>query len=225
VRFIPATLRVEDFAQGDASGPRRDHGLDDRPVVLSFGHVIPIRNRVPLIRALPALLERVPDVRVVVVGEVYDDEYRRVADELGVSDHVVTVGRVEHRLVPDYLAAATVECHELGIHGLGITTLEVMAARVPVFAAVRRDVFPGIDLEDWPDIHIIDEPDPAAIADGIAELLTSEDARSRAVEAQFRFVSTYFRSDVVAGTYLALFEELLAAGAGDRPVPGPRVER
>ena len=99
-------------------------------------------------------------MRVLVVGEVYYDEFLRLAEELGVAEHVVVTGRVPHAEVPDYLAAATVESHDLDGHGLGITTMEVMAARVPVFARVRRDVFPGIDLDQWPELQIVESAEP-----------------------------------------------------------------
>ncbi len=209
VRFIPATLRVEDFARGEGDAVRATHDLGEAPVILSFGHVIPIRSRVPLIRALPFIVEAFPDVRVLVVGEVYFDEFQRVAVELGVDKHLVVTGRVPHTAVPDYLAAATVESHDLDGHGLGISTMEVMAAGVPIFARVRRDAFPGIDLDQWPDLQIVESADPAAIAASINALLASQTFRDQVAERQLEFVNQYFRADVVAGDYLAVFEELL----------------
>jgi glycosyltransferase involved in cell wall biosynthesis len=208
VRFIPATLQVEQFGTGDGQRVRTQLRLGDRPIILSFGHVIPIRSRVPLVQALPRIVERFPDVAVVVVGEVYYDEFQRLAKQLGVDRHLVVVGRVPHAEVPDYLAAATVESHDLDGHGLGITTMEVMAAGVPIFARVRRDVFPGIDLDDWPELHIVEEADPAAIADSICELLESADLRAKVAERQFEFVNTYFRAEAVSSQYLQLFAEL-----------------
>ena len=210
VQFIPATLRVDQFATGDGDRVRKQLGLGDRPIILSFGHVIPIRSRVPLIQALPRIAEQFPDVRVLVVGEVYYDEFQRLACELGVADHVIVTGRVPHAEVPDYLAAATVESHDLDGHGLGITTMEVMAARVPIFARVRRDVFPGIDLDEWPELQIVESAEPAAIADSICHLLSSAEFRAQVAERQFEFVSRYFRAEVVAGRYLELFDELRA---------------
>ncbi len=210
VRFIPATLRVDEFGAGDGQRVRRDLGLGDRPIILSFGHVIPIRSRVPLVQALPRIVERFPDVGVLVVGEVYYDEFQRLARELGVADHVLVTGRVPHTEVPDYIAAATVESHDLDGHGLGITTMEVMAARVPIFARVRRDVFPGIDLDEWPELQIVDGAEPRAIADSICRLLGSAELREQVTDRQFEFVNRYFRADVVAGQYLRLFDELVA---------------
>jgi glycosyltransferase involved in cell wall biosynthesis len=215
VRFIPATLRVDEFATGDGQVVRDRFGLAQAPVILSFGHVIPIRSRVPLIRALPYIVKEFPDVKVLVVGEVYYDEFQRVATELGVLDHVVIAGRVPHAEVPDFLAAATVESHDLDGHGLGITTMEVMAARVPIFARVRRDVFPGIDLDQWPDLQIVESAEPEAIAESICRMLRSAEFRTLVAERQYEFVNRYFRAEVVAAEYLSIFADLLpTAGTG-----------
>jgi glycosyltransferase involved in cell wall biosynthesis len=210
VLFIPATLRVHEFSKGAADVVRNRWNLGEDPVVLSFGHVIPIRSRVPLINALPRIVAEFPTMKVLVVGEVYYDEFQKVAERLGVAEHVITVGRVPHVDVPDYLAAATVESHDLDGHGLGITTMEVMAARVPIFARVRRDVFPGIDLDQWPELQIVESAEPEAIAESICHLLRSAEFRAQVAERQFEFVCRYFAADVVAKQYLDLFAQRLA---------------
>jgi glycosyltransferase involved in cell wall biosynthesis len=211
VRFVPATLRVEEFAGGDGQSIRDRFGLGVAPVVLSFGHVIPIRSRVPLIRALPYIVKEFPDVKVLVVGEVYYDEFHRVAAELGMLDHIVETGPVMHADVPHYLAAATVGSHDLDGHMLGIGTLETMAARVPIFARVRRDVFPGIDLDEWPELQIVEDADPESIARSICDLLRSAELRAQVAERQFEFVSRYFRAELIGAEYLLMFDALVRA--------------
>lgn len=222
VRFIPATLQVEKFHTGDGDAIRERHAVGNAPVLLSLGHVIPIRSRVPLVRALPYVLREHPDVKVLVVGEVYYDEFLHVADELGVRDHLVVVGRVPHREVPDYLAASTAESHDLDGHGLGITTMEVMAAHVPVFARVRRDVFPSVDLDQWPELlrswraqSPRRSPRPSTCC-----------CRHPRCEPVWRTGSTSSSSstsaEVVAGQYLELFEGIVV---GKLPPGRPIVDR
>ena len=216
VSFIPATLDTAGFGSGDGARVRKLLELGERRVILSFGHVIPIRSRKPLIRAIPALIERIPDAVVVVVGQVYDTEFLRIAEELGVSDRVITVGRVPHAEVPDFLAASDLECHELDGHGVGITTFEVMAAGVPVVAAAPTDTFPGIDLDDWPALRLSGDPSPDALAGRIADVLdSSEDAVSEMVTQQRDFIEQNFSIDVVAQKYLDLFDELTAPSKQD----------
>jgi glycosyltransferase involved in cell wall biosynthesis len=83
--------------------------------------------------------------------------------------------------------------------------MEVMASKVPIFARVRRDVFPGIDLDEWPLLQIVESADPRAIADSICRLLGSAEFREEVADCQWEFVNRYFRSEVVAGQYLELF--------------------
>jgi glycosyltransferase involved in cell wall biosynthesis len=210
VRFIPATLEVDRFRRGDAQRVRDLHGLAEGPIILSLGHVIPTRSRLPLIRALPRILDRHPHATVLVVGAIRDHRFLRLAEELGVRDRVVAVGAVAHREVADYLAAAALDCHDLDGHTLGITTMEVMAAGVPMFAIVRRDVFPGIDFRDWPALQVVEEATSEEIADALCRLLDSRELRAEVVEQQLRFVTAHFRADDVADRYLRLFDEVLA---------------
>jgi glycosyltransferase involved in cell wall biosynthesis len=115
--------------------------------------------------------------------------------------------------VADLLAAATVVSQDLDGHMLGIGTLEAMAAGVPVFARVRRDVFPGIDLDEWPSLQIVERADPEAIAESICELMRSADLRSRVVDQQLDFVNRYFRVETIAAQYLSIFESLTTQGS------------
>jgi len=210
VQFIPATLDVNAFHSGD---PRRvliNHRLDGKRVILSFGHVIPIRSRIPLIKALPRILERVPNAQVLVVGHVYDSRFLDLAHELGVEEHVSVVGRVPHAEVPDYLASAEVEVHDLDGHGLGITTFEVMAAGVPIVASVDKDVFPGINLNDWPDVRIRENLDVRQLAEEIVELLSfRRDQKEALIKAQIEFVTANFSTSVVARQYETLFRSMV----------------
>ena len=165
--------------------------------------MIPIRSRKPLVRALPELMRDVPDVVVVVVGHVYDTEFLRIADELAVADRLVIVGRVPHAEVPDYLAAADVECHDLDGHGIGITTFEVMAAGVPIVANVPRDLFPGVSLDRWPQLRIGTYDTPSTLAKELAEVLQADPSTLQAsIQQQIDFVQSNFSADVVAARYI-----------------------
>ncbi len=69
-------IDADRFIGVDGREVRERLGLVDRPVVLSLGHVIPlIRDRLALVHAMPYLLERQPDLVVLVVGHVFDDTF------------------------------------------------------------------------------------------------------------------------------------------------------
>jgi glycosyltransferase involved in cell wall biosynthesis len=202
------------FVGVDGSEVRERLGLEDRPVVLSLGHVIPlIRDRVALVHALPHLIENHPDLVVLVVGHIFDDTFLQVAESLGVRDHIICTGEVAKEEVPSYVAACNVESHDLHYFGLGTTTLEVMAAGVPVVAVVRTDNFPGLELRSGENITIVPEDDPKALAGAIQELIDLPASARRVAEGQRKFVVDHFSMAAVARDYVALYERLTSAGA------------
>jgi len=210
VGFIPATLDVHAFGAGDPSRIIERFGLVGKKVILSFGHVIPIRSRIPLIRALPEILRKIPNAQVVVVGEVYDTTFLKIAEELGVSSHITVVGRVPHVDVPDYLAAADIETHDLDIHGIGITTFEVMAAGVPIIASVDSNVFPGIDLGLWPKVRILSGLSTSQLSHEIVDLLNADSVQIKEMQIQqLDFITKNFSVEIVAEKYLSVFLELI----------------
>jgi glycosyltransferase involved in cell wall biosynthesis len=201
----------ERFVGHERSTARNDLGIGDRPMILSVGHVIPlIRDRLPLIRALPALVERRPDVVVVVVGNVFDDAFLKLADELGVRAHVISVGEVPKDEVPKYVAAADVEGHDFHNFGLGTASLEVMAAGVPVVSVVQEDNFPGLPLRSWENVVRVPEDDPAALAEAILTLLDDPELAAKVGEGQRRFIVENFSIETVTEKHELLYRRVIS---------------
>jgi glycosyltransferase involved in cell wall biosynthesis len=190
---------------------RQELGLDTSPIILSLGHVIPVRDRLALVNALPLILRRHPNALLVVVGAVYDARFLDRARELGVLEHVRTPGALPRDEIPAYLAAADVDAHDLSGYGLGTANLEAMAAGVPVIAAVDEDNFPGIDLRSWESLILVPPDDPDAIAAAIDRVITDAPARERLIEGQRALVSAHFTLDRVAEAHLALFARAITS--------------
>jgi glycosyltransferase involved in cell wall biosynthesis len=206
LHFAPVMLHAERFVAGDGEAARARFDLGAGPLILSLGHVVPVRDRVALVRALPLLLDARPDLKVVIVGELYTDEFRQVAEGLGVASAIVTTGRVPHDAIRDLLGAASLETHDLQGIGLGITTLEAMAASVPVVAYVPDDNYPGMSLTTFPELALLPDAEPATIARAVLELLDDPARREIVVEEQHRFVDSIFGPGAVAGRYEAVFD-------------------
>lgn len=211
-RIVPIRIGIDPgrLAGADGTAVTKELGLEHRPVVLSIGHVIPLRNRIALVRAMPYLIEKRPDIAVVVVGTGYDDHFVRLAQQLGVSDHLIVTGGVERDAAPRYVAAAAVEAHDFQGYGLGTSTLEVMAAGVPVVSVVRTDNFPGLELRSWENIVIVPPDDPRALAEAIVRLLDDPDLAERVGDGQRRFILDHFSIDAVADEHLALYQRVIS---------------
>jgi 1,2-diacylglycerol 3-alpha-glucosyltransferase len=204
-------IDADHLGGGDGTDVREELGLGDRPVVLSIGHVIPVRNRLLLMRAMPHLIEKRPDVAVVVVGTVYDDRFITLADELGVRDNLIVTGGVPREAVPQYVAAADVEGHDFQGYGLGTASLEVMAAGVPVVAVIREGNFPGLELRSWENVVIVPPDDARAMAEAIVRLLDDRDLARRIGEGQRRLIRDHFSIEAVTDRHLELYERLIGA--------------
>ena len=91
---------------GDRDRGRARLGLGDAPIIMSIGHVIPQRNRLAVVEALPKVLKAHPDAKFVVAGRVYYDPFLKRAEELGIADSVISLGAVPKTETPDLMATA-----------------------------------------------------------------------------------------------------------------------
>jgi len=118
------------------------------------------------IRALPAVLERHPDARLVVLGE--GAERRRLeqlAEELGVPVHLA--GRVPD--VAAWLRRAAVLVHPVRWEGFGLAVLEGMLAGLPVVAS-RVSSLPEL-VADGETGMLVPPEDPHALASALVRVL------------------------------------------------------
>ena len=196
---------------GDAAIGRELAGVGDAPILLSVGHVIPLRDRVGLVEALPAVLARHPQARLVVAGRVYYDVFLRRADALGVGYAVRPLGAVPKSSIPHLLAAATVESHEQG-DGMGTATLEAMAAGVPVVGWGRLDNFPGGALHDGQDVMLTHRGDVQGLAQRLVRVLDDVPAARAMGERGRALVDAHFTLERVLDAHLATLAELVARG-------------
>ena len=71
----------------------------ETPVLLFFGFVRPYKGLHVLLQAMPAVVRALPDVRLVVAGECYEDEaiYRKLVEEHDLHEHV----QLRFEYIPD----------------------------------------------------------------------------------------------------------------------------
>ncbi|GLZ79101.1 glucosyltransferase [Actinorhabdospora filicis] len=205
--YIPVGVEPDWTLGGDPALVRERHGLGDAPLILSIGHVIPLRDRVTLVESLPKVLAEFPDAKLLVVGRTYFDAYQKRAQQLGVTHAIVEVGVVPKSDIPHYLAAASVESHEQGF-GLGTATLEAMAAGVPVVAPARADNFPGIDLVDGGNIWLTPLGDSDAMADNIIAVLRDPAHAKEVALAGQALIREHFTMDRVLDKHLEVLGRL-----------------
>ncbi|WP_236790137.1 glycosyltransferase family 4 protein [Amycolatopsis sp. GM8] len=197
---LPIPIDTEFFDRAEIHA-----GARENPSIVSLGHVIPLRNRLPLVEALPSILAKHPETKVTVVGRVYHDEFLHRAEELGVRDAIVVRGAVPRAEVPSYFAAADIVTHDLN-GGCGTASLEAMLSGTATIASAAADNYPGVDLRNGDNILLVPPDDPAAVAEAVIGLLDDPAWRADLARRQSALVREHFALDVVAKHHLRLLE-------------------
>jgi len=157
-----------------------------------------------LVRALPAIRHRVPDAALLLVsGGPYRSTVERLADEIGMAEHVVFTGSVPWAELPAHYAAGDVfamPCRTrrggLDVEGLGIVYLEASATGLPVVAGDSGGA-PDAVLDGetgW----VVRGGSPEEAAERITVLLADAELRRRMGERGREWVEEKWRWDLLA---------------------------
>jgi phosphatidylinositol alpha-1,6-mannosyltransferase len=199
-RFVPAPRNA---------AVREQLGWGNRRVILTVGALQRRKGQDTLIRALPAIRRRCPDVLYVMAGEGWERDYlQRLAADQGVGD------LVQFRGVPtdDELIQCYQQCdlfalpnRRIGwdIEGFGIVLLEAQACGKAVIAGMSGGT--GDTLEPGVTGHLVPGDDPNRVAEVVVSLMTERDRAERMGREGRQFVVERFDWSVLRQQALELF--------------------
>jgi len=183
LEYVPPGVDTDRFSPDPAARAemRSRYGLGDRPVIVCLSRLVPRKGQDMLIRALPAIRERVDGAALVIVGGgPYMETLRRLAGETDMTEHVVFTGGVPGPELPAHHAMADVfamPCRTRGagldVEGLGIVFLEASSTGVPVVAGDSGGA--PETVRDGETGRIVDGTDVGQIATAISEILVDPD--------------------------------------------------
>lgn len=193
LEYLPPGVDVDRFCPDEVARARlrARYGLGGRPVIGCVSRLVPRKGQDMLIRALPAIRQRIDDAVLVIVGNgPYREHLEKLAARFGVTEQVVFTGGVPadelpaHHAMPDVFA---MPCRTRGsgmdVEGFGIVFMEASASGVPVVAGDSGgapetvvDGETGLVVDGW---------DVGAIAAAVGDLL-ADPARAAAMGAAGR---------------------------------------
>lgn len=148
----------------------------------------PRKGMASLIAALPALVERHPDLEVLVVGRGDEDRLRKEAGAH--AGHLRFLGQVTDEEKASALRSADVYCApNLGGESFGIVLVEAMAAGTAVVAS-ELDAFRRV-LRDGAAGILVPLDDPQRLSEALDSVLTDADRREALVATAARIVAEY----------------------------------
>jgi len=212
--YVPNGVDRDRFAQVDpakAQTLRRELGLDNKKVVAYVGSMSLVNHPVDLLlEAFAVVRGRRSDAVLILAGGGEDyDSLRRRAEELGLAEAVIFVGRVKPEIAPYYLAVADVSVEpvhdDLTARARSpLKVFESLAVGTPVVTGDvgdRRDILSappqspptlGGKFRNGGAGLLVEAGDAQALAEGILTILEDSDLAHAMQEAALSLRERYY---------------------------------
>jgi phosphatidylinositol alpha-1,6-mannosyltransferase len=174
---------------------RCELGLPEGRLLVTVGHVSERKGQDVVVRALPRVLESAPDAHYVAVGlPTTGPALRKLAQSLGVDDHVWLPGRLEPRLLVGLLNAADIfvlTSRRTGtgdVEGFGIAVVEAALCGLPAIVSSGSGLAEAVREGETGLVVPPEDPDETAAA--VIALLEDDSLRkSMGLRARARALS------------------------------------
>ena len=181
---------------------RQKYGIEktDR-IIVTIARVLPRKGQDNVIRSIPKILEEVPGLKYLVVGEgKYKKDFEQLADDLGVADKVIFTGGVENSRINDYLDLSDIfimpnRLWNNKVEGLPNAIIEASARGLPVIAGNHSGSVEAV-------VHgetgfLVEAEDPEKIGEALIELLTDKEKLESFGKNGKQFIKNNFSTTVV----------------------------
>ncbi|RMH64300.1 MAG: glycosyltransferase family 1 protein [Calditrichaeota bacterium] len=215
IQVVPNGVNLELFYPAP---PRVDlqekYQLRGRRVLLTLSRVIGRKGHDIVIRALPALVEKYPNLLYLIAGAWHQDFYERLQAlirEKDMADYVRFTGRLEDDALPDvynlaeiYIMVSKGSGESGNSEGFGITYLEANACEKPVIGS-NVDGIPDA-IEDGVNGLLVEANNVDVTRRAIERLLHDADLRDKLGRAGRSRIERQFTWEKVTGRILNLLE-------------------
>lgn len=139
IRTIPAGVDLDLFQPLNREYAKQSLGISESKILLSVGRIEPLKGLDLLLRSM-ALLNDIPDIRLIIVGGDTEnnqelDRLKLLASDLGISERTTFTGAVEQSDLPEYYSAADAFILPSYYESFGLVALEAMACGTPVISS------------------------------------------------------------------------------------------
>lgn len=184
--------------------------LPDDPLVGIVARLDPLKGQDDLLATLPALVERHPRLKLLLVGDGWHRaELQAMADRLKVQSQVIFAGLVSKARVMEYLAAMDVMALPSYQEGQGRTLVEALAAGCAVVGYDAGGI--GEVCIDGQTGRLVPVGDRQALGQAIHELLDDPPHRARLAQVGRQHVMDHFDASIMTHKLEALYHQALAS--------------
>ncbi len=181
VTVIPNAVDIDKFAVGGVADLdlKASLGLADKRLIGFIGSFYAYEGLNILLQAVPAMLARLPDLRVLMVGGgPQDTQLRKLAKDLGIEQQVVFTGRVPHDQVQRYYDLLDVMVYprlSMRVTNL-VTPLKPLEAMAQGRVLAASDVGGHLEMIEHGKTGVLFKADdPASLAERVGDLLAARE--------------------------------------------------
>ena len=196
-------------ARPDAAAVRREFGIPAEALVVGkIARLFELKGHDELFDAAPAVVERFPDVRFLLIGDgALGDHLRQRARDMGIERNIVFAGLIERERIPEMLSAMDVLVHTSLREGIARVLPQALAMGKPCVSfaidGAPEVVIPGQTGE------LVAAGDSAGLTDALSRLLADPDLRARLGEGGRRLVDPMYRAETMVDQIAAVYHRLL----------------
>jgi glycosyltransferase involved in cell wall biosynthesis len=200
------------FKRGDSSAFLKKFGIPANRKRLTFaGRMHPEKRIETLLNAMPRIVQGYPDVHAVIVGSGYKlPLMRKLAQELGIADHVTFCGHVTEEDLVLAQCAGDIFVFPSLAELEGMAVLEAMASGNALLIANSKE---SASVDFVQDNGLLFETDNSADLAEKALALLKDDARRQAMAARSTELSRQYDINTSVDRLEALYRSLIAKTA------------
>ena len=186
------------------------HDFKLRHKIVSLGHIIALRDRTNLIRAMKIIVAEYPNIQLEIIGQVYKEDSVRLVKDLNLENNVVFSGELSHEESQKRLLSSDI--HAVWITsdyvGLGRSVSESMLLCVPVVNNSPENLLGANELKNMENIVLVDGDDIQDIAEKLLMLLKNEVLRKKIGLGGQKFICDHLNLEKTKDRLLALYKSV-----------------
>ncbi len=202
--------------KNNGSEIRKKHGFLKEEIIFVMGRLVERKGHVFLVRAMPLILKRFPNAKLIIGGGGPEEEnIRKEIGKLNLQQNVILTGRIPIPLLPKYYAACDVFCLPAIIDskgetegGQGLVIGEAMASAKPVVASNVGGIPDAIKHNE--NGLLVEQRNPKQLADAICRILSDKALSARLSKAGISFVAREASYDVYVDRCIENYEKMLS---------------
>lgn len=208
IEVIPTGIELDKwYRRENPAFPRSALNIPpEAPILTYVGRLAAEKNISLLLSAFRKVLEDIPTAFLLLVGSGPDEEdFKRIAEKLGIKEHCRFLGFVDRERVRECLAASDVFVFPSTTETQGLVLAEALAMGLPVVSAesygAKETIRDGVD-------GFILPPQPKVFSEKICELLRNKELKYK-MKASALEGARRFSSKESARKLLAVYQKLL----------------